>query len=125
MVQLSESCALSCAQVVFKAYAVYTASVPSSWELLHDAERSGCVAMVKRVADGDTARDLHAGWSDEMRKAGWVYGRMYEVDGKKHPLLRPYADLAHHEQMQYKVIQQVARTMLEAYGVRVPRRRAR
>ncbi|MGI9306588.1 MAG: RyR domain-containing protein [Gammaproteobacteria bacterium] len=75
--------------------------IPVPWNEREDDFRQQFLAVIERQCGprrSSSPEELHGSWMDAYFRMGWVYGEVYDREGKIHPDLVPYADLGQLEQ---------------------------
>lgn len=64
-----------------------------AWEDAPEWQRKSALAGVEGALAGNTPEQSHAGWLALKIVEGWVWGPVKDPEKKKHPCMRPYAEL--------------------------------
>ncbi len=68
------------------------------------------------------AMEAHERWRREREAQGWIYGPLRDDGAKRHPLLRPYAELPEVEKERKRLTARLAGAKLHALGYKIVRR---
>lgn len=63
------------------------------WEQAPEWQKQSALAGVTAALSGKGPIEMHAAWSADKVKDGWVYGPVKDAAAKTHPCLVDYADL--------------------------------
>lgn len=72
--------------------------VAAPWAEFPADQAQGVAEGVVNALRGDTPAELHEGWCEHKREAGWIYGPVKDADAKTHPCLVDYDDLPAYQQ---------------------------
>ena len=70
--------------------------VPAEWSEREETFRLQFLDYIERQCGEQRSRspeELHGSWMQAYYAMGWLYGEVYDREGKIHPDLVPYADL--------------------------------
>ena len=70
--------------------------IPAPWAEREAAFRMQFLDVIERQCSpqySDSAEELHGSWMQAYFAMGWMYGRVYDREAKRHPDLLPYAQL--------------------------------
>jgi len=83
-----------------RAYSEMHGQQIASWDALSKERQQGIIAGVQYAAAHPqaSAEALHAHWLEHMEKIGFAYGEIKSEKDKKHPSMRPWAELPKTEQ---------------------------
>lgn len=72
----------------------------TAWDAASDEDRQSTYDSVRYVIEhpGASAADQHDQWVQKKRASGWVFGEIRDAAAKRHPMLRPYAEISGFEQ---------------------------
>lgn len=63
------------------------------WNSFSDDRRKVVIDGVRRARNGESPRELHESWREDLLRHGWKYGLIKDPEAKTHPCLMPYDQL--------------------------------
>jgi hypothetical protein len=69
--------------------------VQAPWASIDEDMRQSSIKGVRFTLENPdvTPEELHEAWCAERRSQGWVFGETKDAEKKRHPALRPFAEL--------------------------------